>query len=215
MPQRTRLTDQLKNQSKGVRISSAGACRRRSCPPRCRGARRGGFRLAASRRPLRGRLRPSSRAGLAFGAHQAEALPDDRPHRRHVVHVVHERPAAERQVLAGPGRQEVPGRLRNESLLPVESPADAVDVPGRTRPRPAAIHARLEVERRVREKERQEVPPHGEVRLAADVERVEAGMRRRRSTFAMPSYAASRNASTNEPASASCAMRARAPSRPW
>ena len=41
-------------------------------PPRCRGARRGGFRLAASRRPLRGRLRPSSRAGLAFGAHQAK-----------------------------------------------------------------------------------------------------------------------------------------------
>ena len=40
--------------------------------PRCRGARRGGFRLAASRRPLRGRLHPSSRAGLAFGAHQAK-----------------------------------------------------------------------------------------------------------------------------------------------
>ena len=49
----------------------AGGCRRRSCP-RCRGARRGGFRLAASRRPLRGRLHPSSRAGLAFGAHQAK-----------------------------------------------------------------------------------------------------------------------------------------------
>ena len=35
-------------------------------------AREGGFRLSASRRPLRGRLRPSSRAGLAFGAHQAK-----------------------------------------------------------------------------------------------------------------------------------------------
>ena len=51
-------------------------------PPPCRGltphrslkwpAREGGFRLAASRRPLRGRLHPSSRAGLAFGAHQAK-----------------------------------------------------------------------------------------------------------------------------------------------
>ena len=51
-------------------------------PPPCRSltphrslkwpAREGGFRLAASRRPLRGRLRPSSRAGLAFGAHQAK-----------------------------------------------------------------------------------------------------------------------------------------------
>ena len=51
-------------------------------PPPCRGlmphrslkwpAREGGFRLAASRRPLRGRLHPSSRAGLAFGSHQAK-----------------------------------------------------------------------------------------------------------------------------------------------
>ncbi|MDD6029991.1 MAG: helix-turn-helix domain-containing protein [Kiritimatiellae bacterium] len=44
---------------------------RRSCP-RCRVARRGGLPLPASRPPLRGRLHPSSRAGLAFGAHQVK-----------------------------------------------------------------------------------------------------------------------------------------------
>ena len=38
----------------------------------------GGFRLAASRRPLRGRLHPSSRAGLAFGAHQARSSAEAR-----------------------------------------------------------------------------------------------------------------------------------------
>lgn len=41
-------------------------------------AREGGFRLAASRRPLRGRLHPSSRAGLAFGAHQARSSAEAR-----------------------------------------------------------------------------------------------------------------------------------------
>ena len=106
--------------------------------------------------------------------HAAEALGEDRAERRDVVHVVGERPAAERERFAAARPEHAELLVGDERLLLVELSADAVHEPPRARATPAAVHAGLEVERRFREQVRHEVLSHREVAFAAHVERVVA-----------------------------------------
>ena len=116
------------------------------------------------------------------GPDAPEALLQDLPDRRDVMAVVGERSAAEREALRLAAALQLEGAVGDEVLLLVEAAADAVDVTARhdlAALAPAAVHARLEVERTLLEEERHEVLANREVALAPDVERVEPGMRRR------------------------------------
>ena len=113
-------------------------------------------------------------------AHALETLREDRVERRHVVHVVHERPAAERVALAVPFALARERLVRHEPLLAVEAAAEVVHLArGHDAHHPSAVHAGLEIERGLGEEKRMEMLPHRAVGFAAHVERVVVGVRRR------------------------------------
>ena len=131
------------------------------------------FKLLPSMRIVR---RAFLERGCDLGANAAEALGENRAERRHVVHVVRERAAAERQRLAAAGVEDAELLVGDECLLLVELRADAVHEPSGPSAAPSAVDARLEVERRLGEDVRHEVPAHREVAFASHVKRVEAGV---------------------------------------
>ena len=121
-------------------------------------------------------LRIVGRARLQRGgdlvAHALEADGENLAERRHVVHVVAERSAAERQTLALTRPLPLEGGLRHQPLLLIELAAELVDETRGTLPAPAAVHARLEVERALLEEKRHEVAAHREIARAPYVERI-------------------------------------------
>ena len=135
---------------------------------------KGGLKLLA---PLRVIRRASLKRGDDFVADAPESKLEDSPHRRHMVHVIDERSADEHQLVPATIVERLERLVRNESLLLVELCAKPVDDPCRALPSPAAVHPRLEVERRLREQERHEVLPHRAVARLAEIQRVVVRMR--------------------------------------
>lgn len=128
--------------------------------------------------PVRVVRRTGRERGLDLAADAAEALGEDRVVRRHVVHVVDEEPRRHKTSLATrPEHLDVLRRKRTPDAALLE---DAVDVAAGNGLRafpdaPAAVHARLEIERRAGQDVGDEMPPHREIRFAAEVQDVRRG----------------------------------------